>query len=260
MRCSEVIEQLEHLSPRFYAESWDNVGLLAGRRDKDVRRIYLAVDATDKVINEVLLSDTDMLITHHPLLFSPMKSITTDDFIGKRLVRLLRNDISYYAMHTNFDVTHMAEIACDYLNLEARSVLDVTYESETGRYGIGKNGIFRAPMSLRDCGELVKDRFHIPSVRVFGDLNSNIQTVAITPGSGKSTIKAALKAGVDVLITGDIDHHEGIDANAQGLAVIDAGHYGIEYIFVPYMEEYLRKACGGVEIITEKFMNPFVIM
>ena len=69
-----------------------------------------------------------------------------------------------------------------------------------------------------------------------------------------------MKAGVDVLITGDIDHHEGIDANAQGLAVIDAGHYGIEYIFVPYMEEYLRKACGGIEIITEKFMNPFVIM
>ena len=260
MRCSEVIEKLEQLSPRFFAESWDNVGLLAGRRDKDVRRIYVAVDASDKVMNEVLLSDADMLITHHPLLFSPVKSITTDDFIGKRLVYLLQNDISYYAMHTNFDVTHMAEIACDYLNLEARSVLDVTYECETGKYGIGKNGIFRSPMSLRDCAELVKTRFHGPYVRVYGDLNSNIQTVAITPGSGKSTIKAALKTGVDVLITGDIDHHEGIDANAQGLAVIDAGHYGIEHIFVPYMEVYLRETCGGVDIITEKFRNPFVTL
>ena len=93
MRCSEIIEKLEALSPASFAEEWDNVGLLAGRRDKEVHTIYIALDATDEVIKEAVHLGADLLLTHHPLIFKKMSRITTEDFIGRRLVELLRKDI-----------------------------------------------------------------------------------------------------------------------------------------------------------------------
>ena len=83
---------------------------------------------------------------------------------------------------------------------------------------------------------------------------------AVSPGSGKSVIGSAVSAGAQVLITGDIDHHEGIDAVAQGLTIIDAGHYGVEKIFVPYIEEYLRRECARLTVIRAQEKNPFWIM
>ena len=118
MKCFEIIEQLELHSPASYAEEWDNIGLLVGRRDKEVKTIYIALDATDDVIEEAVSLGADMLLTHHPLIFRKMSRITTDDFIGRRVYKLMRNDISYFAMHTNFDVMGMADAAADELLLQ----------------------------------------------------------------------------------------------------------------------------------------------
>ena len=99
-------------------------------------------------------------------------------------------------------------------------------------------------MTLRETAEFVKERFGIPQVQVFGDLSSDrkMRTAAICPGSGGSDIEKAVLSGAEVYITGDISHHQGLDALEQGLAVIDAGHYGIEHIFLPVMKAYLEKA------------------
>lgn len=260
MTCHEMIKKLEALAPAFYAEEWDNVGLLAGRRDKEVKRVYVALDATEEVIDLAILTGADMLITHHPLIFKPLKKVNSDDFVSRRVLSLIQNDISYYAMHTNFDVTHMADIAADYLDLGVRSVLDVTYEEESQKLGIGKVGILKERMTLSECCDLVKERFELRNVKVFGDMNTQIETVAISPGSGKGMTGAALRAGVEVLITGDIDHHEGIDAKEQGLAVIDAGHYGLEHIFIPYILDYLQRECREIQCIGEKNQSPFRIV
>ncbi len=260
MECNEVISRLETLSPCFYAESWDNVGLLVGSRKKKVSKIYVAVDATDEVVDEAILLGADMIITHHPLIFSAMKKITTDDFIGRRIVKMMANEISYYAMHTNFDVTHMADLAADKIGLTARSVLDVTYEGETGKAGIGKAGLLPEEMTVSQVAELVKNQFGVEQVKIFGEPLRKVQTAGICPGSGKSVIDHAVKSGVEVLITGDIDHHEGIDALAKGLTIIDAGHYGLEHIFVPYMVQYLEEECSGVLIYSAVNKNPFWYM
>lgn len=117
MLCKDIIKIIEQdYSPR-YALSWDNVGLLAGRDDKEVAKIYVALDATDEVVDEAILAGADMLVTHHPLIFSGMKQVNNQNFIGRRLVKLIQHDISYYAMHTNYDVKGMADLAADYLNL-----------------------------------------------------------------------------------------------------------------------------------------------
>lgn len=258
--CSAIIESLEEHSAPSFAESWDNVGLLAGGREKEVGKVCIALDATDEVIEEAIRRGADLLLTHHPLIFSPIKRVTADDFTGRRIVKLLRHDISYYAMHTNFDVMGMADAAADEMGLKERQVLDITYEDEISKEGIGRYGKLPQVMTLEECASYVKQVFRLESVKIYGEPGSAIECAAISPGSGKSMIKAAVAAGAEVLITGDIEHHEGLDAMAQGLMVIDAGHYGIEKIFVPYMVEYMKREFPGLEIFAAKEKNPFWIM
>ena len=260
MECKKVIEILEKQSPKSYACDWDNVGLLVGREDKEIQKIYIALDATDEAIEEAIANGADMLLTHHPMIFKGMKRVTQEDFIGRRIIRLIQNDISYYAMHTNFDVMGMADLAADYLGISDTRVLEITSVSETGEEGIGRYGSLNKEMTVRECCEEVKQAFSLENVKVFGNLERKVKTAAISPGSGRSVISNALQAGVDVLITGDIDHHEGIDAVAQKLTVIDAGHYGVEHIFIPYMEQYLKREAKELEIAVQPLTFPFQII
>ena len=187
---------------------------------EEVQRIFIALDATDEIVDEAVRVDADMLLTHHPLIFKGIKNVSDSDFIGRRILRLIRYDISYYAMHTNFDVMGMADAAADEMKLEHREVLDVTYEDDLSREGIGRIGDLPSKMSLIECARYVKECFHIGNVRMYGDPAKKIKRVAICPGSGSDVIQNAIDKKVDVLITGDIGHHDGIDAVACGLPVI----------------------------------------
>lgn len=260
MQSKDVITILEELSPVSYAEDWDNVGLLAGRRDKEVRSVLLALDATDEVIEQAVRQDVSMLVTHHPMLFHPVSRVTTEDFIGRRLYRLIQKDICYYAMHTNFDVMGMADAAADELCLKDRQVLDITYEDEIAKEGIGRFGRLPGIMTLAECAAYVKERFDLKSVRIFGDADTELEWAAVCPGSGKSYIKKAVKMGADVYITGDIDHHSGLDAVAQGMCIIDAGHFGLEHIFVPYMKEYLERKLPALTVYAAEQQAPFEVI
>ena len=113
-------------------------------------------------------------------------------------------------------------------------------------YGIGKAGKLSAPLTLGQLAKLVKERFGLPFVTVYGDLEAEalLTDCALSPGSGGSMIEAALGQKAQVLITGDIGHHQGIDSLARGMAVIDAGHYGLEHIFMDFMESYLKEKLG----------------
>lgn len=260
MLCKEIVEIIERVYPKSAALGFDNVGLLAGRAAKEVKKIYLALDATDEVIEEAIDMNVDMIITHHPLIFSGMKSVTDGDFIGRRVVKLIQNDIPYYAMHTNYDVLGMAELANTILELKESEVLDITAEIEERPEGIGRVGNLNREMTVKECCEYVKEKLVLDNVKVFGNLEQKIQRIAVSPGSGKSAVKPSLKKGAQVLVTGDIGHHEGIDAVAQGLAVIDAGHYGTEYIFIEDMKKFLENELDGVVVIAAPVSHPFQVI
>ena len=117
MKCKEIIKKIEEKYPVSFAEEWDNPGLLVGDPEKEVKKVFLALDVTDESLEEAVKTDADMIITHHPLIFSGIKKVTEDNFIGRRIIGLIKNDISYYAMHTNFDVLGMADLGADYLEL-----------------------------------------------------------------------------------------------------------------------------------------------
>lgn len=255
MLCREIMDVMERTYPKHAALEWDNVGLIVGRTEKEVKKIYVALDATDEVIDGAVEAGADMLITHHPLIFSPLKKITDEEFVGNRVVKLLQHDISYYAMHTNYDVLGMAELSGKMLGLLDEDVFEVT--DAENQEGIGRIGNLKCEMTLEACCELVKETFHLDAVKLFGDKQKMVKRAAISPGSGKKMSGVALEKGAQVLITGDIDHHEGIDAVSQGLAIIDAGHYGLEHIFIEDIKGYLESCLTGVVVETAEIIHPF---
>ena len=260
MLCKEIVQVIEAAYPREAALDFDNVGLLAGRTEKEVERVYIALDATDAVIDRAIEAGADMLITHHPLIFSPLKKVTDEDFVSRRVVKLIQNDISYYAMHTNYDVLGMAELAEKILGIRNTEVLDITMEKDGKPEGIGRIGELEKPMTLEECCVYVKHKLNLGSLKVFGDMQAEVSRLAISPGSGKTAIAAAIAKGADVLVTGDIGHHDGLDAVEQGLAVIDAGHYGTEYIFIDDMRRFLEDKLPVLDVITTPVIHPFQVV
>lgn len=257
MRCADILHVIEEHYPLSYALDWDNCGLQTGRFDKDVQTIYIALDAGDAVIADAVINHADLLITHHPLLFNGIKQIHDQDFIGRRIIELIQKEMCCYAMHTNYDVLRMAEVAAQMLQLKKTKVLEAT--SEDGK-GIGQYGMLPEAMPVFQLCEQIKQTFELQGVQVYGDVSRQVQRIAISPGAGNSMITHALYKQCDVLITGDISHHTGIDAVAQGLAVIDAGHYGIEHIFIQDMAAFLSEKLKGVKIISAPLCHPFTIV
>lgn len=261
MRCKKIIERIEAVYQPRNAMDWDNVGLLVGDRETEVRTILLAVDATDAVIEQAVSLGADMIITHHPMIFRGMKRITAEDFIGRRILKLVQHGIACYAMHTNFDVGDMGFAAAERIRMQKQEVLEFTGEADGKTLGIGVKGELPEAMTVLHVAKLVKQVFAIENVRIFGEPEHMVKRAAIVPGSGGGEIRYALEAGAEVLITGDIDHHEGLDAAAQGLDIIDAGHFGLEHIFTDFMEAFLEERLEGkVRIKKAQEAAPYVVV
>ena len=175
-------------------------------------------------------------------------------------MKLIRSDISYYAMHTNYDVLRMAELSEQVLGIRDTEVLDATMGREGKEEGIGRVGFLEHPMTLEECCVYVKHRLNLGSLKVFGDMQTEVSRLAISPGSGRSAIPAAVAKKADVLVTGDIGHHDGLDAVEQGLCVIDAGHYGTEYIFIDDMCRFLKEKLPVLDVVSAPVVHPFQVM
>lgn len=163
-------------------------------------------------------------------------------------------------MHTNYDILGMADLSAGYLELSDTKVLCATGEKDGEPIGFGRVGNLPCEMTLKEYALLVKKNLKLSDVKVYGNLEQTVKTASVCTGSGKSMIQDVLAAGADVYVTGDIDHHTGIDTVAQGLAIIDAGHYGTEYIFMEDMKERLAKAFPELTVSCAKVRSPYTIL
>lgn len=259
MKCKEIIRVIEAKWPSSCALSWDNVGLLVGSEEKEVKRIFVALDVTEETLAQAAEMGADLFISHHPLLFSPVKQINDRNFTGRRIISLIQHDISYYAMHTNFDIKGMSEVNGQLLEMTDEIPLMATAEDDSAE-GIGRVGNLKKEISLAELAGLVKAGLNVPSVQIYGDPGRLLSRAALSGGSGKSMVSLAVAAGADVLVSGDIDYHTGIDAAAEGLAVIDAGHYGTEYQFIEYVGSKLREMIPGVEVAEARVKMPYWVL
>lgn len=257
-----LFEELEKFYPGSLAESWDNPGLQAGRRDQEIRKVYIALDQNMENIEGAIQEKADLLLTHHPLLIGGIKSVTGDDLAGRRLLRLIESGTASYAMHTNYDVVTMGELAASILGLSGTEVLtEIGREPETGNvYGYGRIGGLPCEMTAEGCAALVKERFGLECVKVYGKPGAAVRRAAILPGAGKDMVEDALKKKADVYITGDFSHHAGLDAEDEGLVVIDAGHYGIEHIFIQHMAGFFGEHFPGIQVVTAPVRIPGTVI
>ena len=256
MKCKDIIHLLETEFPMKYAVPGDKTGFQVGDREQEIHHIFVAVDATEEIIDEAVSLGADMILTHHPMIFSPLAAITTDTFNGRRVIKMIKNGICYMSTHTNYDSCRMADLAAERLELKDCQVLEEVADG----IGIGKVGKLPKEMTLRECALYVKDKFCIPSVKFFGDGEQKVQTAAICPGSGRSVIGLCHAMGAEVFITGDIDHHTGIDQADDALPIIDAGHYGVEHIYIEDMCRILSEKCPQVKVSRAKIRHPFEVV
>lgn len=256
MKCKELIDLLEQEFPMKYAVPGDKTGFQVGDREKEIHHVFVALDATDETIDQAIREGADMILTHHPMIFSPLSTVTTDTFNGRRVIKMIEHGLCYMSTHTNYDSCRMADLAAKRLEMtECR-----TLEEVADGIGIGKAGKLPKEMTLRECAVWVKEKFQIPSVRFFGDGDTKISFAAICPGSGRSVIGNCHMLGAEVLITGDIDHHTGIDQNDDHLPIIDAGHYGIEHIYIEDMCKFLKEKCPELKVSAAQIKHPFEVI
>ena len=256
MKLCNLIEIFNDIADPSLCSDWDNSGLIAGDEEKEIKSVLVALDATDDVIDEAVELKADLILTHHPLIFRGIKKVNSRDFTGRRIMKLIQNDIACFAMHTNFDISCMSDEAADRLGLSDAGILQPTGEN----IGFGRVGTLSRRMRIIELSDHVKEKFELEYVKVFGDTDCIVQNVAIMPGSGASAIDDAVNAKAQVLITGDIDHHEGIDAVEKGIAIIDAGHFGIEKIFIDYMKEYIKRNAETITVFTDNREKGFSII
>ena len=281
---SMITEKLEQLAPKAAACDWDNPGLLVGRSDREVSRIYVALDASCAVVNAAIDAGCDLIVTHHPIIFRGVKSINDQSALGIKLLDLIRNDVSVFSMHTNFDSCPggMADIVCAALGLRKTGLMEPTgflpKDTQNGAaeglqlrvvetegdvnpdaYGIGFTAELPEMLSAAELAARVKACFGLPFVQYY-DAGMPIRRIACCPGSGRGELKEVLSLGVDAFLSGDMGHHEGLDLCEEGISLLDAGHYGLEHIFVHYIAGFLRTQFPAAEIIEEELNFPAQIV
>ncbi len=234
MKAKETAEIIEKYAPKSLAFSWDNVGILCGSGEKEVKKVLLTLDVNEYTADEAINNGCDMIISHHPIFFGGIKKIDFETSEGRMIKKLIQNDITVFAAHTNMDVADggINDALADIFGLS-----DIKYIEESG---LGRYGKLPYEMSLSALCESVKEKLNTPCVRFCGNNEKAIKTLAAASGSCAEIIPLAKEKGCDAIITADMKYHEMCDSYFSDIAVIDAGHYPTEIIVLDIFEKILK--------------------
>ncbi|GGV14298.1 Nif3-like dinuclear metal center hexameric protein [Streptomyces griseoflavus] len=236
-RLSEVIAALENLWPAERAESWDAVGTVVGDPDQEVTRILFAVDPVQEIVDEAVALGADLLVTHHPLYLRGTTTVAASTFKGRVVHTLIRNDIALHVAHTNADTADpgVSDALAGALDLRVVRPLVPDPSDPEGRRGLGRVCELDHPLTVRDLAARAAERLPATAqgIRVAGDPDALVRTVAVSGGSGDSLFGHVRAAGVDAFLTADLRHHpvsEFVADRARGpLALLDAAHWATEW-------------------------------
>lgn len=245
----DIVRFMESIAPQSKKESWDNVGLLCGRKDKQVTTILVALDPFEDVAEEAVKLGADLIVTHHPLIFHPLYSLTDDTAIGRTAATLLRHDIAAFSAHTNLDIAPQGVGSClaRALGLENISVIEPIEKTADGVWGLLRKGTV-APQSLNDFLAHVKRALQAPAVR-YAPASEKVHRVAVGGGACADEWKSAFAAGCDTFVTADARYNDFWDARDAGLTLIDAGHFYTENPVCTYLRRILQEAFPEIRVV-----------
>lgn len=243
---------MEKIAPSYLAEKWDNVGLLLGNGNQMIHKILICLDITELTIREAVSSGCNMMISHHPFIFYPMKQIREDHHIGKLIYILIKHNIAIFTAHTNLDIAEGGtnDIFAELMELEEiHPLLEkspyVDYEHKTG---MGRIGIYLEKVTIHQLCTKISQVCNTKKIRIIGGNQNSIRKIAICTGSGSEVIPWAINASADVLVTGELKYHDAQEVVSQNFTVIEVGHFLSEWIVIPALIKRLQK-----EVITLQY-------
>ena len=231
VRLAQVTDFLQELAPLDLAQSWDSNGLICGDPDEEVKRILLAVDPVEEVVDEAIEKGAQLVITHHPLFLRGTNTVAASNFKGRVVHRLIRAGVGLYNCHTNLDAA-------------ADGVAKALADAARPELGIGRIGRLEQPMSLQDFAYKVAAALpdSAPGLLVGGDLQAQVVKVAVSGGAGDSLLQAAREAGVDVFLTADLRHHPASEHLQAGKPyLLNATHWASEWVGLPPLAKALQQ-------------------
>ncbi len=238
VKLREITDFLHTIAPVYLAEDYDNVGLLLESDRDEIESVLLSLDTDIKVAKEAKEKGCDLIISHHPLIFKPIKKISKNDCIFS----LIKNNIALYAMHTNYDAVQGG--LCDVLLGKTGSYKEVRSLIGDEQDAIGRIGELEKEISLKELAQKIKKSLGIENLRVVGDMDSKVKNVAMCNGGGADLVYDAFGKGADVYISGDFKYHHARYAYENNMALIEITHYDAEIIFIDAMANKLKEKFG----------------
>lgn len=246
----DIIKVMEKIAPPSLKESYDNVGLMVGDKEKEVHKVLLALDCTKKVIEEAKRNNVDLIITHHPLIFRKPSRIVKDDLQGFKIIELIKNDISLFSSHTNLDSVKWGinEEIVNILGFKSKKIIEESKVLGFQTSGIGRIVELEEEKNPEDIIKIVKEKLNVENLRaVIGE--KKIKKIAIINGSGQDYFQDALRLGADCIITGDTTYHFASDYKEIGLTIIDPGHFKTEWIVFLKVMKKIEESFSEIEFI-----------
>lgn len=242
MILKDIIGYVEEIAPINLKEDFDNVGLIVGSDKSNIKNVLVALDCTKKVIEEAKSINADLILTHHPLIFRKINSVTDNTLLGAKIIELIKSDINVYSAHTNLDSAKggINDTIAQILEYETCSIIDESTEDK--ECGIGRFLKLKNQNTLENIINLFKDELDIKDLRYTGSLNNKVTKVAIINGSGQDFFEMSRNLGAELIITGDTTYHFTSDYTEMGIDIIDLGHFNSEWpVFVKIVKELERK-------------------
>ena len=242
---NDIIKVMDGIAPPNLAEPWDNVGLLVGRSSNTVKKLMVALDVSPEVVEQAVEHKVQMLVTHHPVIFDPIKKMTDRSWQHKLLLDCAENKIAVYSAHTSLDsvLGGVNDVLAEKIGLLHTEVL---VPAAGGEAGLGRVGCLHEPMTLQEFSEKIKTVLKLDNI-IAGDAGRRVSKVAVCGGAGAEFIDEALTAGADTFVTGDVKYHTAHNAVYSGLNIIDATHQGTELPMINTLADRiaLRLTAGG---------------
>ena len=237
MKVKDIIAVIEDFAPLSIQEDWDNSGLCVGSPEDEVTSALFALDCTEQLVDEAVACGADMIITHHPLIFSGLKKISPQDQVGAAVIKAIKNGIAIYAAHTNADkvIAGVSGAMAAKLGLCDVRILDEDGEGT----GLGVVGDLSQPLTADEAVALVKEKFGLKMLKASRPSDGLISRVAMCGGSGGSLIGAARRSGAQLYISGDISYHNFF--TPEGFMIMDIGHYESEIEIVNILFSLIMK-------------------
>jgi len=241
MTIREFACEMDRLYPRSLAAEWDMDGLQCSANPaKELRRVLVALDATEDAIDKAVDGGYDLLLTHHPMIFGKAGDIVPERLYGNRIIKLITAGVSAASFHTRFDA------GVGGVNDSLASALGF---SETETFGDsempdgGRIGVLTSSMNAEEFCAFVKEKLHTPYVKLTG--GGEVKRVAMLGGAGKDFVMPAKAAGADAIVTGEVSYNAALDFAESGIAVIEAGHYYTEFPACYRLAELVRDIAGA---------------